>query len=64
MKIIINYYMTIEKIIAEEKIQLLDVKSGSDHRLIRDRWLAVKRLLDAIYQELSPFENGEQKNRH
>lgn len=36
------------------------VQVASDHRLIRDQWLNIKRILDAIYKQLSPLIKGQQ----
>lgn len=46
--------------IKEVKHQIEITAVATDHRLIRDRWLNIKRILDAIYKELSPLKNSQQ----
>lgn len=43
-----------------EKERLKTITVPTDHRLIRDKWLAVKRILDIIYKQLSPLEDEEE----
>ena len=48
------------KIISEEKKKITNIKVANDHRQIRDKWLNIKRILDALYNLLSPFGDTEQ----
>lgn len=36
------------------------ITNGDDHRLARDQWLSIKRVLDLLSKELTPLEIGEQ----
>lgn len=48
--------MEIEK--AKHQIEITNI--ATDHRLIRDKWLNIKRIIDAIYKELSPLIDNQQ----
>lgn len=50
----------IEKEIEKEKLDLEKKNVATDHRLFRDRWLSIKRILDTIYKQLSPLANDPQ----
>lgn len=44
----------------DERREIESITLAEDHRLARDRWLNIKRVLDAIYKVLSPFVDGTQ----
>lgn len=46
--------------IKKVKYQIKITTIATDHRLIRDKWLNIKRILDAIYKELSPLIDDQQ----
>ncbi len=46
--------------IKKAKYQIEITTIATDHRLIRDKWLNIKRILDAIYKELSPLIDDQQ----
>ena len=46
--------------IKEAKHQIEITTIATDHRLIRDRWLNIKRILDVIYKQLSLLTDGQQ----
>ena len=46
--------------IEKEKHQIEMTTIATDHRLIRDDWLNIKRILDAIYKEISPLKDKQQ----
>ena len=50
----------IENIINQEKERIKKINIVTDHRLARDKWLNIKRVLDAIYKLISPFEKNGQ----
>lgn len=46
--------------IKEAKHQVETTIVATDYRLIRDRWLNIKRIFDAIYKQLSPLTDDQQ----
>jgi hypothetical protein len=46
--------------IAIEKKRIEKITVGADHRLARDKWLNIKRIVDAIYKFLSPLSDDKQ----
>lgn len=42
-----------------EKTRLLDIMDGHEHRLKRDQWLTVKRVLDEIQKKLLPMQSEQ-----
>lgn len=53
-------YNTDEQFFNNEKEKIQNIKVGTQHKIARDKWLNVKRILDAIYKLISPF-NTEKK---
>ena len=52
--------MTLNETIEEERLSLAEISVGTDHRLLRDRWLYLKRVLDQVAKNASPFSQKEQ----
>ena len=55
-----NFNLLNMKSLTEAKCQIEITTVATDHRLIRDRWLNIKRILDVIYKELSPLTDNQQ----
>lgn len=47
--------------IQEQMDECSSFNSSTQHRLFRDRWLGIKRILDFLYKKISPLLIGEQK---
>jgi len=45
----------------QEKERIKTIKIANDHRLVRDRWLNIKRILDSIYKLLNPLEGDNEQ---
>lgn len=48
---------------AKKRKEISEIRVGSQHRLIRDKWLKMKRVFDAIYKQLpiSAISSGERQ---
>jgi len=53
--------MKIDEIINLERDKISEVQIASDHKDLRDKWLSIKRVLDAICKKLPPAIEGQYK---